>query len=52
VKRDLAPDGLPARWTHAAQAELLDAVEERGGDLVVRVAGAEVSLPASLGASA
>jgi hypothetical protein len=51
VKRDLLPAGLPARWTHAAQAELLDAVEERAGDLVLRVAGADVSLPASFGAA-
>lgn len=49
VKRDLLPAGLPARWTHAAQAELLDAVEERAGDLVLRVAGADVALPGSLG---
>lgn len=50
VKRDLRLAGLPARWTHAAQAELLDAVDERAGELVLRVAGADVSLPASLGA--
>jgi len=29
VKRDLAPEGLLARFGHAAQAELLCAVEER-----------------------
>ena len=28
VKRALVPLGLPARFTHAAQAELLGAVEE------------------------
>jgi len=28
VKRDLAPGGLPARFTHAAQAELLASVED------------------------
>ncbi len=31
VKRDLAPDGLLARFEHAAQADLLHAVEERDG---------------------
>lgn len=32
VKHDLEPGGLPARFTHAAQAELLAAVELGEGD--------------------
>jgi hypothetical protein len=45
VKRDLVPDGLPARFTSSAQAELLLAVEERGGRTVLRLGGKEVELP-------
>ena len=45
VKRELVPDGLPARFTHGAQAELLDAVEERGAGLMLRICGALVPLP-------
>jgi hypothetical protein len=45
VKRDLAPHGLPARFTHAAQAELLAAVEESPAGPVLRVAGAPLPLP-------
>jgi hypothetical protein len=52
VKRDLVAEGLPARWTHAAQAELLGAVEERDGRLVVRVQGADAALPDGLEAGA
>lgn len=39
VKRGLTPFGVPARFTHAAQAELLAAVEEVAGAPVLRVAG-------------
>jgi hypothetical protein len=39
VKRDLAPGGLPARFTHAAQAELLTAVDETEEGPVIRVEG-------------
>jgi hypothetical protein len=39
VKRDLVPGGLPGRFTHAAQAELLAAVEETEGGPVIRVEG-------------
>jgi hypothetical protein len=46
VKRDVAPFGLPARFTRGAQAELLGAVEETTGDLALRVAGALQPLPA------
>jgi hypothetical protein len=36
VKHELAPEGLPARFSHAAQAELLDAVEadDAGGSWI------------------
>jgi len=36
VKRDLAPEGLLARFGHAAQSELLNAVEERDGVVGLR----------------
>jgi len=39
VKRALAPGGLPARFTHAAQAELLGAVDETSEGLVIRLKG-------------
>jgi hypothetical protein len=46
VKRDLAPEGLLARFTHAAQAELLAAVEETPAGPALRWAGELVPLPA------
>ena len=47
VKRALAPGGLPARFTHAAQAELMNAVEEgEGGAPCLRLAGTLHPLPA------
>ena len=48
VKRDLEPEGLPARFSHAAQAELLQAVEESDGQLVIEIAGEPYPLPAAL----
>lgn len=39
VKRGLVPDGLPARFTHAAQSELLNAVEETGDGPMLRLEG-------------
>ena len=39
VKRDLAPEGLPARFTHAAQAELLAAAEETHEGPALRLGG-------------
>lgn len=48
VKRDLAPDGLPARFRHAAQAELLLAVEDTPGGPALRLAGALEPLPDSV----
>lgn len=45
VKRDLAPAGLPARFTHAAQAELSNAITFRPGGPAVRLRGGWVTLP-------
>ena len=45
VKRNLSPAGLLARFTQAAQAELLNAVEDAGGGLALRIAGAHHLLP-------
>ena len=45
VKRDLSAAGLLARFGHAAQAELLAAVEERAGQVRLRIGGREVALP-------
>jgi len=46
VKRDLAPGGLPARFQHAAQAELMNAVEEGAAGAAVRIGGELRPLPA------
>jgi hypothetical protein len=51
VKRALAPDGLPARFFQAAQAELLAAVEDGPRGPVVRMAGTQHALPACVSAS-
>jgi len=46
VKRALAPAGLPARFSHAAQADLLAAVlEDEAGCHALRVGGRLVRLP-------
>lgn len=45
VKRGLASAGLPARFTHAAQAELLNAVDDGENPPVLRVAGIRHRLP-------
>jgi hypothetical protein len=45
VKRGLAPEGLLARFSSSAQAELLMAVEERGGRTVLRFGEAETDFP-------
>lgn len=45
VKRDLAPGGLPARFSHAAQAELLHAVEPGADGPGLRFGGAFHALP-------
>jgi hypothetical protein len=47
VKRELHPDGLPARFTHSSQAELLGAGEEGpAGDVWIRIAGQRFRFPA------
>jgi hypothetical protein len=46
VKRDLARDGLLARFLHAPQAELFAAAEEAADGAWLRVAGRSVRLPA------
>jgi hypothetical protein len=51
VKRDLHPSGLPARFTHASQAELLGAVEEGAGGAWLRIMGERRALPEDLGAA-
>jgi len=48
VKRHLVPEGLPARFLHAAQARLLDAAEPDASGPVLRWAGGRVPLPATL----
>ena len=45
VKHGLVPDGLPARFGHSAQAELLLDANEEGEDLVVEAGGERVRLP-------
>jgi hypothetical protein len=45
VKRDLAPEGLLARFHHAAQSDLLLAVVETRDGMVLRMAGREYPLP-------
>ena len=46
VKRELAAVGLLARFTHAAQSQLLGAVEEGPDGPLLRIAGRAVRLPA------
>jgi len=48
VKRALTPEGLPARFDHAAQAELLECVEEREGRSGAVLAGTFRDLPGEL----
>ncbi len=45
VKRGLAPEGLPARFHRSAHAELMQAVEEQGEGLALRMAGRLWPLP-------
>ncbi len=45
VKRDLAREGLLARFTHAAQSELLAAVESEGEAFFVQLGGERVEFP-------
>jgi hypothetical protein len=45
VKRSLGSADLLARFSHAAQAELLDAVEDAGEGPVLRIAETRTRLP-------
>jgi hypothetical protein len=45
VKRALEPDGLLARFGQGAHAELMQAVEEQGGRLVLPIGGEPRPLP-------
>ena len=45
VKRDLAPAGVAARFSHAAQADLLHAVEAEEHDPTLRIRGVRYPLP-------
>lgn len=45
VKRQLQPGGLPARFTHASQAELLAAAEPGEGGAILRVGGKRHRVP-------
>jgi hypothetical protein len=47
VKRDLVAHGVPARFLHSAQAELLLGVEETGEGVALRIAGVVSELPIS-----
>lgn len=46
IRRDLRPEGLPARFFHGPQADLLQSIEEEGEGFVLPVAGAR--LPVNL----
>jgi hypothetical protein len=45
VKRHLFSEGLPARFTHSAQSELLAGLEEISGGAALRIAGDLCLLP-------
>jgi len=45
VKRALVPEGLLARFSSSAQAELLMAVEERGDRTILQLGGVETDFP-------
>lgn len=45
VKRDLVPEGLLARFGHAAHADLLLAIDETRDGMVLRLAGRGCPLP-------
>ncbi len=42
IKRDLRPEGVPARFDHGAHADLLQALDEEGGAFALEVAGERV----------
>lgn len=43
IKRDLVPQGLPARFSHSAQADFMNAVDDSGE--AVRLGGQTIPLP-------
>ena len=45
IKRDVLPKGLLARFSHAAQAELLNAVEDGEHGSLLRIGGVNYPLP-------
>ena len=45
IKRSLVADGLLARFSHAAQADLLQAVQLEGDGAVLPIGGRRVALP-------
>jgi hypothetical protein len=45
IKRDLAAAGLPARFSHAAQADFLQAIEEGDSGYVVSIGGRKERCP-------
>jgi len=45
VKRELAPEGLLARFTHGAQAELLAAIEPEGAGYALALSGRKARVP-------
>ena len=45
VKRDLVPQGLPARFTHASHAELGQALDDDSGGWHLSLAGERMPLP-------
>jgi hypothetical protein len=45
IKREHDPDGLPARFTHSAQAEFLHGVEPEGDHYAVSIGGGRVVCP-------
>ena len=45
VKHELCPGGLPARFSHSAQAELLLGAEEDDDGVVVRMGGVLLRVP-------
>ena len=52
VRRDGVADGLPARFTHAAHAELFAAIEPTAAGAALRSSGRLVALPAPLAEAA
>lgn len=52
VKAGLAPGGLPARFSHSSQAELLSAAEQDGEGFRLAMGSGRVALPDALVASA